>query len=58
MKIINTTTGEAIAEITTNHSMSIDEAISLMGWTVEDDGELTSDGESVGAYYEDLEMEY
>lgn len=31
MKIINTITNETVADITTNHSMSLDEAISLVG---------------------------
>lgn len=31
MKIVNTVTGETIAEILTNHSMTIDEALDLVG---------------------------
>lgn len=31
MKIINIATGETVAEITTNHSMSLDDAIDLVG---------------------------
>lgn len=35
MKIINTATGETVAEITTNHSMSLDDAIDLVGKMVD-----------------------
>ena len=35
MKIINIVTGEAIAEITTNHSMTLDDAIDLVGKMVD-----------------------
>lgn len=31
MKIINKVTGEVVAEIITNHGMTLDEAISLVG---------------------------
>lgn len=31
MKIINTVTNETVAEITANHSMTLDEAIYLVG---------------------------
>ena len=31
MKIINTVTNETLAEITTTHSMSLDEALNLVG---------------------------
>lgn len=58
MKIINKATGETVAEILTNHSMSLDEAISLVG-------EIHSDAEEenveIGGewyYYDDLDMEW
>ncbi len=35
MKIINIATGETVAEITTNHSMSLDDAIDLVGEMVD-----------------------
>lgn len=35
MKIINIATGETVAEITTNHSMSLDDAIDLVGKMVD-----------------------
>lgn len=59
MKLINKNTGKAITEIITNRSLSIDEVINLLGWKIEEDGEvLTADGEQVGAYYEEIEIEY
>ena len=59
MKLINKTTGETIAEIMTNRSMSIDDALALLSWTVDDEGELfTESGDPAGAYYEEIEMVY
>ena len=57
MKIINTATGETLAEITTNHSMSIDDAIKLMEWKMDEGGELFDENGYVG-HYDDLEMIY
>ena len=37
MKIINTITNETIAEITTNHSMTLDEALELIGAEINKD---------------------
>lgn len=58
MKIINTATGETVAEIITNHSMTLDEAISLVGEIInpEDpcDENVVIDGEMY--YYDDLDM--
>ena len=39
MKLFDKTTGETIADIVTNHSMSVDEALDLMRYTVNDDGQ-------------------
>nr|CDL65784.1 unnamed protein product [uncultured bacterium] len=39
MKIINTVTGEIIGTILTNHSMTIEEALDLIGEKCEDIGE-------------------
>lgn len=60
MKLINKTTGETITdEIVTNRSLSIDEVINMLDWQIDEDGEvLTTDGEPVGAYYEEIAMEY
>lgn len=59
MKIIDKTTGETIAEVLTNHSMTLEEAIDLAGgeW-VEDENEgdhyLLAGGEY---WYDDLYIE-
>ena len=59
MKLINKNTGKVITEIVTNRSLSIDEVINMLGWQIEEDGEvLAADGEPVGAYYEEIEMKY
>lgn len=58
MELIDTETGCVIAEITTNRIMSIDEALDLMGYTVNDDG-IIMDGETeLNAGYDDLVMVY
>ena len=54
MKIVNTTTNEVLAEIVTNHSMTIEEACELMGikiMTTEEDYQ-TGDGYDIA----ELEM--
>ena len=64
MKIMNTITNEVIAEINTNHSMTLDEALDLIGaeiinymdderWSHEYDNVIL-DGERY--WYEDLEL--
>ncbi len=59
MKLINTATGEIIADITTNHAMSIDEILSLMDYTIDnEDGELITDQqERTNIYYDNLTIE-
>lgn len=57
MKLISKATGKTVAEITTNHSMSLEDVISLMGWTVDDDGDIY-DGKTCVANYDDLDMIY
>lgn len=59
MKLIDTVSGEVIADITTNHSMSIDDILSLMKYTIDGDtGELiTEDHKPAGAFYENLTIE-
>ena len=56
MKIINTTTQETVAEIMTNHSMSLDEAINLVGeiFSANEGENVLIDGNWY--YYEDLDM--
>ncbi len=58
MKIINTPTNEVVATIMTNHSMTLDEAISLVG---EIHPEYEDANVKIGNnwyFYEDLEMEW
>lgn len=56
MKLMDRETGCVIADITTNRSMSIDEALNLMGYTVNEDG-IIMDGETeLNAGYDDLVM--
>lgn len=58
MKLYDIETNDTIAEITTNHSMSIDEALDLMGYTVNDEGQILDNGEALNAWYDNLEMDY
>lgn len=64
MRIINTANdNEVLATITTNHSMSLDEAIKLMADeilpdTFENDGEPRVRFGDKWYYYEDLDMEW
>jgi hypothetical protein len=58
MKVISNVTGEVVCEIVTNHSMSLDEALNLVGeaWSSDGDGDAVMiDG--VYHYYDDLEIE-
>jgi hypothetical protein len=56
MKIINTATNKTVAEIMTNHSMSLDEAINLVGEIspANEDENVLIDGNWY--YYDDLDM--
>lgn len=65
MKIINTITNETVAEILTNHSITLDEAINLVGEIINDadDERFSEDGDNViidgkRYWWEDLDMEY
>lgn len=61
MKIINKETGEKIASIITNHSMTLDEAIALVGeYHAEkaEDNEPEVEIKGKLYYYDDLEMDY
>lgn len=60
MKIINTITGETVAEITTNHSMSLDEAINLVGEIITPENPWDADVLIGGNlyFYDDLAMEW
>lgn len=56
MKIINKVTGETVTEIMTNHSMSLDDAINLVGelHTENTEENVLIFGEWY--YYDDLEI--
>lgn len=58
MKIINKTTGATVATITTNHSMTLDEAIELVGeiHPEQEDENVQINGEWY--YYDALDMDY
>lgn len=60
MKIINTVTGETVAEIITDHSMSLDEAIGLVGTPYDkqydDDPDYIIGG--MECWYDELAMEW
>lgn len=53
MKIWDKVTGECMAEIITNHSMSIDEVVEFMGWHINTEDDERDDG----VWVEDLEMD-
>ena len=58
MKIINTVTNEEVATINTHRSMTLDEAIELVGEVIPEaeNENVVIDGKEY--YYEDLEMVY
>lgn len=56
MKIINTATQETVAEIITNHSMCLDEAINLVGEIFEENEDENVLIDGVWYYYDDLDM--
>lgn len=60
MKIINIATGETVAEITTNHSMTLDEAINLVGEIIPTENPWDADVLIGGNlyFYDDLDMEW
>lgn len=60
MKLIDKNTGAVIADIMTNHSMSIDDCLNLMGYSVDDNGQVydSDSGKELNAWYDDLEMNY
>lgn len=60
MKLFDRQTGEVIAEIVTNHSMSIDEALDLMRYSVDEEGQIRDDdsGVMLNAWYDDLDMDF
>ena len=57
MKLYDRETNETIATIMTNHSMSIDDALALMRYTLDDEGQIvTETGELLNAWYDNLDM--
>ena len=59
MKLFDRETNETIATIMTNNSMSIDDALNLMRYTVDEEGQIvTEDGELLNAWYDNLEMHF
>lgn len=58
MKLFDKSTGVVIAEIITNHSMSIDDALALMRFSLDDEGQVFDDDNGVyfNAWYDDLEL--
>ena len=58
MKLYDKSTGVVIAEIIANFSMTIDEALSLMRFSIDDEGQIFDDDNGVylDAWYDDLEM--
>lgn len=60
MKLIDKKTNEVIADVMTNHSMSIDEVLELMRYGVNEEGQIidSDNGVELNAWYDDLEMTY
>lgn len=60
MKLYDKDTGAIIAEIIANHSMSIDDALSLMRYSVRDEGRIYDDdnGRYLDAWYDSLNMDW
>ena len=56
MKLIDRETGTIVTEILTNHSMIIDDALDLAGFTVAEDGQIMDGKKGLYADYENLEM--
>lgn len=58
MKIINKSTNETVAEIVTNRSMTLDEALNIVGeiFPANEDENVLIDGKWY--YYDDLYMEW
>lgn len=55
----DTKTNVKLASIDTNHGMTIDEALSLVGLRIDEDGEILEQvWHPTGAYYDNLELVY
>ena len=59
MKLFDRETNETIATIMTNNSMSIDDALNLRHYTVDDEGQIvTEDSNLLNAWYDNLEIDF
>lgn len=60
MKVYDKNTGVIIANILTNHPMYTEEVLSLMRYSVTDDGQIRDDdnGELLNAWFDDLVFDY
>ena len=59
MKLFDRETNETIATIMANHSMSIDDALNLMRYTVDDEGQIvTENSDLLNAWYDNLEIDF
>lgn len=60
MKVYDKNTGVIIANIITNHPMYTEEVLSLMRYSVTDDGQIRDDdtGELLNAWFDDLVFDY
>lgn len=56
--ILDKTSGETVARIITNHSMTIDEAIRLVGEIYDDENDENVLINGKWYYYENLDMDY
>lgn len=58
MKLVDKYTGVVVADIISNHSMTIDEILLLMRIRVDDEGQLFDDDNDsyLNAWYDDLEI--
>ena len=59
MKLFDRETNETIATIITTNSMSIDDALNLMHYTIDEEGQIVAeDGNLLNAWYDNLEMDF
>lgn len=60
MKVYDKNTGVIIDNIITNHPMYTEEVLSLMRYSVTDDGQIRDDdnGELLNAWFDDLVFDY
>lgn len=58
MKLVDKYTGFVVADIISNHGMTIDEILLLMRISIDDEGQLFDDDNDsyLNAWYDDLEI--